>query len=218
MALPPTFGTTLREVVPDNVALPRLFLAFRSPVFGSEEYYAASVLGAVLGMGKGSRLQRVLVREREVASEAGAFTFDLSKGADLLIADVTARPEITPEVLEREVAREIDAVVRDGVTVEEVERAVALIETQFVAAMQAVGERADKLSMFATYFRDPTLVNEQPDRYRAVTAEQVNAIARERLGVENRAVLLYVPREAGGERREAEEETDSVVVSGGAHG
>ena len=34
--LPPTFGEPLREVVPDDVMLPRLFLAFRSPVFGSD--------------------------------------------------------------------------------------------------------------------------------------------------------------------------------------
>ena len=36
MTLPATFGGPLREVVPDDVMLPRLFLAFRSPVFGSD--------------------------------------------------------------------------------------------------------------------------------------------------------------------------------------
>jgi predicted Zn-dependent peptidase len=204
MSLPPTFGGWRREVVPDAVMVPRLFLAFRSPVFGSEEYYAASVLGAILGMGKGSRLQRTLVRERQVASEATAFTFDLAKGADLLVADVTARPEVSAELLEREVAREIDRLYEHGVSDAEVERAVALIETAFATSMQQAGERADKLSMFATYFGDPSLVNEQTERYRAVTAQRVTALARERLGEENRAALLYVPREAGIEIREPE--------------
>src|SRR3954451_3694337 len=32
MKLPPVFGKKLREVVHDNVSLPRLFMAFRSPV------------------------------------------------------------------------------------------------------------------------------------------------------------------------------------------
>ena len=36
MTLPPTFGDTRRAVVPDAVALPRLFVACRTPVFGSE--------------------------------------------------------------------------------------------------------------------------------------------------------------------------------------
>jgi zinc protease len=63
----------------------------------------------------------------------------------------------------------------------------------FVTLMQSAGERADKLSMYATYFGDPSLVNEQVERYRAVTPEQVAAFARDRLGEDNRASLLYVP-------------------------
>ena len=195
MSLPPVFGSRLREVVPDNVSLPRLFMAFRSPVFGSEEYYAASVAAALLGMRKGSRLQRALVRERQIAADAGAFTFDLAKASDLLVVDVTARPEIAVGQLEEEVDREIDVLYRDGVSDEEVQRAIALIETDLVASLQSAGERADRLSMFATYFGQPELVNEQADRYRHVTVQRVNELVSERFGENNRASLIYVPRE-----------------------
>jgi zinc protease len=195
MQLPETFGEWRREIVPDDVMLPRLFLAFRSPVFGSDEYYAASVCGAILGMRRGSRLHRALVREREIASEVSAFTFDLPKGSDLLIVDATARPGITAERLEQEVAAEIDRLRDTGVTQAEVARAVALIETDFVSSMQSAGDRADALSKFATYLGDPRLVNEQTERHRRVTPEEVNAFARARLGPDNRASLIYVPRE-----------------------
>jgi len=195
MTLPPVFGSRLREVVPDNVSLPRLFMAFRSPIFGSEEYYAASVASALLGMRKGSRLQRALVRERQIAADASAFTFDLAKASDLLVVDVTARPETPVGQLEEEVEREIDLLYRDGVSDEEVQRAIALIETDLVASLQSAGERADRLSMFATYFGDPKLVNEQADCYRRVTAERVNELVSERFGENNRASLIYVPRE-----------------------
>ena len=200
--VPPSFGVSRREVVRDSVMLPRLFLALRSPAFGSDDYYAASVCSAILGLGKGSRLHNNLVRERQIAAEANAFTFDLSKGSDLLVVDVMARPEVGSDALELEVARELDALERDGVSPREVERAVALIETAFVAAMQSAGDRADKLSMFATYFSDPSLVNEQVARYHAVTAEQVNAFTRGRLGEDNRASLLYVPRDGAEESLE----------------
>src|SRR4051794_33224733 len=56
MSLPHTYGGALREVVEDDVMLPRAFVAMRSPIFGSEGYYAASVTGATLGLKKGSRL------------------------------------------------------------------------------------------------------------------------------------------------------------------
>ena len=195
MTLPKTFGAWKREVVPDDVMLPRVFMAFLSPTFGTPEYYAASVAGAVLGLRKGSRLYRTLVRDRQVAAEAQAFTYDLVKGSDLLVIDVTARPGTPVEQVEQEIAQEVDRLHADGVTDEEVERAIALIQTDFVTSMQSAGDRADKLSMFATYFGDPTLVNEQVERYQAVTRDRVNAIVRERLGEDNRASLVYVPRE-----------------------
>jgi zinc protease len=192
--VPEKFGGWRREVVEDDVMLPRLYLAFRSPPFGTDAYYAASVCGAVLGMRRGSRLHRALVREQEIASEATAFTFDLSTGCDLLIADVTARPGVSLEQLEAAVTAQIDLIREEGVTAAELERAVALIETDFVIALQSAADRADKLSQFATYFGDPALVNVQAERYRAVTADAVNAFAREALGPDNRVSLIYVPR------------------------
>jgi predicted Zn-dependent peptidase len=196
MTVAPTFGGPLREVVADDVMLPRLFLALRSPVFGSDEYYTASVAGAILGMKRGSRLYRALVRDQQVASDAQAFTYDLSKGSDLLVVDVTARPETSVEHLEEAVHAELDRLADGGVTQAEIARVVTLIETELVASLQSASDRADKLSMFTTYFGDPRLVNRQADRYRAVTVGRVNDFVRTRLGRDNRASLLYVPREA----------------------
>ena len=194
MEIPDRFGRTLRQVVEDDVSLPRLYVAFRSPVFGNEDYYTASVTGAILGMKQGSRLYRSLVREKQIAADASAFTFDLAKGTDLLIVDVTARPETSAEKLEQEVEREIDELVRDGVSEMEVQRAAALIQTDMVASMQSASERADRLSMFATLLGDPALINQQSTRYDEVTAKRVNKFVRERLGSDNRAKLLYIPR------------------------
>lgn len=208
MHVAPVFGAWLREEVPDDVALPRLFLAFRSPVFGSDAYYAASVCGAVLGLRSGSRLYRRLVREREVAAEAAAFTYDLPEGSDLLVLDVTARPGVSGEALHEAVAAEVDAVLAEGVTDADVSRAVALIETELVTALQSAGDRADRLSLFATYFGKPELLNQQLARYQRITAADVNTFIRERLGENNRASLLYVPR-PDGEGVGATEETAS---------
>ena len=201
--LPPTFAQPVRLVVKDNVALPRLYLAFRSPVFGSDHYYAASVTSAILGMRRGSRLHRSLVRERQVAADAAAFTFDLAKGSDILVADVTGRPETSPERLEEEVNREIDTFMERGASQQEVDRAIALIETDMVTAMQSAGERADRLSMFATFFGEPGELNEQSAKYHAVAVDSVNEFVATRLGRDNRASLLFVPMD-GSEAKDAE--------------
>jgi zinc protease len=221
MSLPKRFGDWRREVVPDDVVLSRLFLAFRAPPFGTPEHYAASVAAAVLGLRKGSRLHRTLVRERQVAAEAQAFTYDLTKGRDLFVVDVTARPEVSAERLEQEVAREVDAFHERGATDAEVERAVALVQTDMVRSLQSAADRADRLSLFATYFGDPSLVNEQMDRYRAVRATEVSTFAREYLGRDNRVSLVYAPRDtvrgathppATGTRAVREETTEPIEV------
>ena len=196
MQVPESYGGAMREVVEDEVMLPRIFIAFRTPVFGSADYYVASVTSAILGLKKGSRLHRALVREQQIASDATAFTYDLAKGSDMMVVDVTARPEIPLEELERGVHAELDRLVAGGVTDAEVSRAIALIETDLVAVLQSAGDRADRLSMFATYFGNPYLVNEQTERYRAVTTHRVNAFVRERLGIANRASLIFVPKES----------------------
>ncbi len=195
MAVPYSYGGAIREVVPDACALPRVFIASRMPVLGSDAYYAGSVCTAILGLRTGSRFERSLVRRQRVASSASCFTFDLAKGADLFVADVTALPDVTPEQLEAAVHAELDLMQMHGVTEHEVHRAVALTETHFVTSLQSAAERADQLSRFATYFGDPALVNAQPARYREVTAEQVSAFAREYLVHDNRATLMYVPGE-----------------------
>ena len=194
-SVPPRFDNAMREVVEDDVQLPRAIVAMRIPPCGSDAWYAASVAGAVLGMRKGSRLYRRLIRETHVAADAGAYTFDLTKGADLLVVDVTANGGVTADRLEQSVHDELDAFALDGATEAEVARALALIETDFVSSLQSASDRADTLSKFATYFGDPALVNVQAERYSKVTAAQVTAFAREWCRSENRATLLYVTRE-----------------------
>ncbi len=194
MSLPARFDMPPREVVADDVRVPRVYMAVRSPAFGTDGYYEASVTAAVLGLKKGSRLHKALVRDRQVAVDASASTFDLGSGTDLLIVDATAHPGTSAEELERAVASEMDRLAAEGASVEEVERAIALIETDFVKSMQSAGDRADKLSMFATYLGDPARINQHVDRYRAVTAKAVTAFARARLGAPHRATLIYVPR------------------------
>jgi zinc protease len=197
--LEPTFGRRLHEVVPDNVSLPRIYIAMRSPVFATPEYYAASVCSAILGHGQGSRLSRALVREQRLATEATAFTFDLSKGSDLLVVDVLGLPGVDAGELERAAEAELDKLAAGGVSAEEVERAVALIETKLLSELESAEKRADRLSMFTTYRGDPELLNSELDNYRAVTASAVSRLAAERLIATNRAFLVYVPREGATE-------------------
>jgi predicted Zn-dependent peptidase len=74
--------------------------------------------------------------------------------------------------------------------------------------MQQASERADQLSRFATYFGDPSFINDQMKRYRSVTSDDVGKFTATRLGEDNRAFLMYVPRDDAA-TEDAEDSTDS---------
>jgi hypothetical protein len=57
--------------------------------------------------------------------------------------------------------------------------------------------------MFATFFGQPELLNEQAEKYHAVSAKQVNEFARSSLGSDNRASLLFVPKSENSEKAAA---------------
>ena len=112
----------------------------------------------------------------------------------MLLLEVSELADVPAAALEAAVMAELDRIHRDGITDAELGRARALIETSFVTSLQSAAERADQLSRFATYFGDPAVVNEQVARYQRVTAADVGALCRERLGADNRALLVYVPQ------------------------
>jgi predicted Zn-dependent peptidase len=194
LELPQRFGEWRREVVEDSVAVAKLFLAFRSPVFGSDEYLAAELCAMLLGKGRSSLLHRTLVRERQVALAATAFTFGLAKGADLLVVEATARPGVSGASLESEVVAVVDEL-RSGLLEEELEKVRAMEETSFAVDLESAAERADQLSRYATYLGDPHLINSYLPSLHATSVERVATFARERLGPDNRVSLIYVPRD-----------------------
>ena len=191
--LPPTLGGTVRDRVEDDVPLPRVFVACRVPPYTDPGFYAAEVAASVLGSGRASRLYRTLVRERRVAKDAAAFVFPLVTGATMLLVRATGYAHVTVEELERAVLEQLDGL--QDASEAEVARAVAVTETRLVRTLERMGERADLLSMFTTYFDDPERLNGEMDRLRAVTPGEVRAFAAARLGEDNRGVLSYVPRE-----------------------
>ncbi len=200
LSLPPVIGEERREVVPDRVPLPRVYFGFRAPVFGDDRLYALDVAGQILSGGKGSRLHRRLVREQRVAQDVATFALGFIGGASIAAGWATVRPGVDVETVESAFEEELARLGRDLVTEDEMVRARALVETDELAALQRVEERADRLSMYATLFDDPDLINRQLERYLDVTPEQIRDVCAEVFRPDNRVVLTYLPIGAGTER------------------
>ncbi|MFO8175009.1 MAG: M16 family metallopeptidase [Gemmatimonadota bacterium] len=189
--IPPVIGETVRTEVVSEVPLPRLYMAGRVPPVDSPKFQAAEVTSTVLGSGRASRLYRSLVREKRIAKDVLSYVFPLQTGGSLFLLWLTGYAGTKPEALEEALAEELDLL--DTVTQEELDRAVALTETQLIKEVQHVGQRADLLSMFDQIFDDPARLNEEVERVRAVSREEVRDFSGRFLGADNRALLTYIP-------------------------
>ena len=83
-----------------------------------------------------------------------------------------------------------------------------LIESDELGALQRVEERADRLSMYATLFDDPSLINEMLGRYLAVTPEAILEVAAATFRPDNRLVLTYLPEMAPADSEAVDENAE----------
>jgi predicted Zn-dependent peptidase len=204
MSLPASIGGEIRDVVPDRVPLPRIHWGFRGPLFGDPSLDALDLAGQILVGGKGSRLHRRLVREERIAQDVALFSMGLVAGASITAGWATARPGVDIVGLETVYWEELERLTSELVSDDELERAKALTEADELGALQRVEEKADRLSMYATHFDDPEMINQILPRYLSTTAEQIRDVCARVFRADNRVVLIYLPT-AGAEATTAPE-------------
>ncbi len=193
LTLPPTLGGERRETVADKIPLPRVYVGFRAPQYGDPRLDALDVASQILAGGKGSRLHRRLVRQERIAQDVALFTLGFVGGGSITAGWATVRPGVEVERVERTLHEEIERLATEEVSDDELARAKALIESDELGALSRVEERADRLSMYATLFDDPDLINRMLPRYLEVTPRAIRNVAAQVLRADNRVVLTYVP-------------------------
>ena len=195
LSLPMSLGGEQRETVADRIPLPRIYFAFRAPVFGDRRLDALDLAGQILAGGKGSRLHRRLVRDERIAQDVALFSLGLIGGASVTAGWVTARPGVDLARLEATYWEELQRIAKEAPSEDELARAKALTEADELEALQGVAERADRLSMYATLFDDPDLINRMLPRYLAVTRDEIRDACATVFRDDNRLVLTYLPVE-----------------------
>ena len=203
MSIPPHIGSALREQVPDRVPLPRVYLAYRMPVFGTDAFEDLTVASDLLGTGRASRLYHTLIRERRLAQDVSVFPFPIVGGASMFAVWATARPDVSHEQLEAALLAEIDRLAADGPGDDELVRVRNLHAAAVEASLERISERADRLSMYTCLFDQPERINTEIGRYWAVDAGRVRAAMADALREDNRLILTYVPAEAPSSERAA---------------
>jgi len=133
------------------------------------------------------------VRRDRTAITAGFGLLRLAGAPSLGWLDVKASGGAEIPQIEAAVDEELARLGAEAPAAEELERAQALLEREWLDRLGTVAGRADELCRYAVLFGDPQLAFTAVNRIFDVTAEEVRAVAMARLRPDNRAVLVYEP-------------------------
>jgi zinc protease len=181
-----------RETFASPVQLPRLYRLYHLPKMGHADWTHADLLTTILGSDKASRLDRVLVHEKQIAQDVATYVLP-TEATGILLLQATAREGVAIETIEAAIDEEITLLAEGGITEDELTRAKTRAEIEYAHQLENYDARADLIGMMSTYFGDPSLVNRWLEPYQNATTAQVAGIAKRYLVADNRVTSMFVP-------------------------
>jgi zinc protease len=181
--------------VNDRVPQERTYIAWPTPPLYDTTDADLDIIGNILTDGLSSRLNKVLVYDRQIASDVQAFQLSMEISS-LFAVIATARPGASLSQIEEVITEEIGRLAKDGPTPAELARAKTKWEFNFVTNLERIGGfggKADRLNSYNTFLGDPGKFEFDLNRYRSATAQRVQATAAKWLNTSNRLVVRFHP-------------------------
>ncbi len=189
----PKQKTEVRDTIYDNIQLPAVIQAYHMPAQGTEDSYALELLGTVLSGGQSARMYKSLVDEQQKALQVAAIPFSSEDpGLYLLFGLPTIGGDL--KELEDAIDAEIKKVQNELISEREFQKIKNQTENNFISGNSTMTGIAESLANYHVYYGDANLINNEIDRYMAVTREDIQRVAKKYLTENNRVVLYYLPK------------------------
>lgn len=186
-----------RVTVKAPAKLPYVALAYHAPTMQKVddwEPYALEILAGVLDGNPASRLNRDLVRRDRIAVDISASYDAVNRGPALFEFDGVPSEGSSVADLETAIRGEIEQLKEDGITEEELQRVKAQVIAADVYQRDSMFYQAMQIGMLESTGLSWRYLDEFPQRLQAVTAEQVQAVARKYLVDDQLTVAVLDPQ------------------------
>lgn len=183
-----------RQTVERNVPLDALFMAYHMGGRGESSYYACDILSDLLSNGHSSRLNRRLVQEQRLFSSIDAYISG-TRDAGLFHINGKPAPGITLEQAEAAIRSELERLTTTPVELHELEKVKNKFESTQIFGNINYLNVATNLAWYELTGRAEDIDHEVP-RYRAVTSDQLQQVARQLFRQDNGVILHYRKEQA----------------------
>jgi zinc protease len=177
-----------------NVPLPAVMVSYRQPPARSPDIAALAVLDSIMATGESSRLYQSMVYEQQVAAQVFTnFDENVDLGTYSLFAILSEGKTIEDGVasLNAEIARMRDTLVSDA----ELDEAKNEIVTATLQNRETAFGRSEEIADAVIRLGDPAAADRQLAEIQAVTAADVQRVARSILNDSARVTVRYMPEE-----------------------
>ncbi len=184
---------TRRLEVSYRVPLAMSAVAFHTPAYSSDDHYALDLLGSILGAGRSSRLDRLLVSgDNPQAADASASNMQLQDSGLFLVSGTVLQGK-SLDAVEKGLLDTIAGVIEKGVTQEELDKVRTQSRIGLIRGRQTAENIASALGNEALFAGDASRVNSALAKLEAVTPADVQAVAKKYLTIDKATVLRVKP-------------------------
>jgi zinc protease len=187
-----------RLIVRTPARVPYLLMGYKVPVLKNDrtswEPYALDVLSGILSGGRSARLSRILVREKQIAVDADAGYDMYALHNNMFELDATPAPGHSVAELEKALHEQIRHLRDEKVSAAELDRVKAQVIAGKVYQKDSVFYQGMILGSLETVGLSWKLADEYVDKIKAVTAKQVQQVARKYLIDDHLTVAQLEPQ------------------------
>jgi zinc protease len=182
-----------RFLLKREAQVPFVMMGFRVPNYSSDDSYALDVLESILSRGKSSRLYQSLVYDQKNSLAVGADYSLMQTDPSLFYFYSLVSPGSKVETVEQALQDEIARLQTEPPSELELQRAKNQIEASRVFEQDSNFRRAMLLGQLESIGAGWRRADQFLDRIRAVTAKDVQRVAKQYLTHDNRTVGILVP-------------------------
>jgi zinc protease len=188
---------TRRVSVSYRVPLPLIAVAFHTPEYASDDHYPLELLGMILGSGRTSRLDRLLVNsEKPLAVDAEANDMTL-QDSGLFFATATVMQGKSADDVEKALLATLAEATEKPVTTEELEKAKTQSRIGLIRGRQTAENIGSALGSEELFAGDAKRVNTALAKIEAVTPAEIQAAAKKYLTLKQATIMRVNPDPLG---------------------